>query len=164
MSYSVGGHFEPHVDFFNSIHGDQLYPQGDRLSTMIFYLNDVTAGGATVFPHLNISIPPQAGLQKDLKNHKNHPYLQGLPCFGTICMIMVSVIQEHFMQGVLSSRVTRILPISGSFMKDKIKCAMFSVIKKYLMSIELSTPNPRCVSVGSRLSFLLCLVLLIYIY
>ena len=79
-------------------------------------------------------------------------------------MIMVSVIQEHFMRGVLSSRVTRILPISGSFMKDKIKCAMFSVIKKYLLSIELSTPNPRCVSVGSRLSFLLCLVLLIYIY
>ena len=79
-------------------------------------------------------------------------------------MIMVSVIQEHFMQGVLSSRVTRILPISGSFMKDKIKFAMFSVIKKYLLSIELSTPNPRYVSVGSRLSFLWCLVLLIYIY
>ena len=138
VSYSVGGHFEPHVDFFNSIHGDQLYPQGDRLSTMIFYLNDVTAGGATVFPHLNISIPPQAGLQQDLRNLRDHPHFQVLPCFGTIYMIMVSVIQEHFMRGVLSSRVTRILPISGSFMKDKIKFAMFSVIKKCLSFIVKS--------------------------
>ena len=33
----------------------------DRLSTMLFYLNEVEAGGATVFPLLNISVPPVAG-------------------------------------------------------------------------------------------------------
>ena len=33
----------------------------DRLSTMLFYLNEVEAGGSTVFPLLNISVPPVAG-------------------------------------------------------------------------------------------------------
>ena len=26
VSYSIGGHFEPHVDYFNSIHGEHVGP------------------------------------------------------------------------------------------------------------------------------------------
>ena len=62
VSYSIGGHYEPHVDYFNSIHAADDEMVTDRLSTMLFYLNDVAAGGATVFPLLNISVPPVAGL------------------------------------------------------------------------------------------------------
>ena len=65
VSYSIGGHYEPHVDYFNSIHADgdedNVNTPNDRLSTMLFYLNEVEAGGATVFPLLNISVPPVAG-------------------------------------------------------------------------------------------------------
>lgn len=58
VSYGVGGHYEPHVDYF----GESLaQASGDRLATLLFYLNDVQAGGATVFPTLGLAIPPTKG-------------------------------------------------------------------------------------------------------
>ncbi|KAG1670791.1 Prolyl 4-hydroxylase subunit alpha-1 [Nymphon striatum] len=37
------------------------FPGGDRLATMLFYLNDVKAGGYTVFPVLKIGVQPKKG-------------------------------------------------------------------------------------------------------
>ena len=61
VSYSIGGHYEPHVDYFNTYQHDQPMIDQDRMATFLFYLNDVKAGGATVFPLLGLSVPPRAG-------------------------------------------------------------------------------------------------------
>ncbi|XP_043205394.1 prolyl 4-hydroxylase subunit alpha-2-like [Amphibalanus amphitrite] len=61
VNYGVGGHYEPHVDFYGSYEiGDFSYPR-DRLATFLFYLNSVGAGGATVFPLLGVAAPPVPG-------------------------------------------------------------------------------------------------------
>ena len=66
VSYGIGGHYEPHVDYFNINNGSSGIPMfssadGDRVATLLYYLNDVTAGGATVFPRLGLTIKPTKG-------------------------------------------------------------------------------------------------------
>ena len=61
VSYGIGGHYEPHVDYFHS-QSFSLEPDfADRMATLLFYLNNVKAGGATVFPYLGISVSAVAG-------------------------------------------------------------------------------------------------------
>jgi prolyl 4-hydroxylase len=54
--------FNPHHDY---IYGDEwkehIEKYGNRIATMIIYLNDVEGGGETVFPRINLSIRPKAG-------------------------------------------------------------------------------------------------------
>ncbi|KAH8312834.1 hypothetical protein KR044_013154 [Drosophila immigrans] len=59
-NYGVGGHYEPHWDFFRDT---RHYPaeEGNRIATAIFYLSDVEQGGATAFPFLNFAVRPQLG-------------------------------------------------------------------------------------------------------
>ncbi|EDV53063.1 prolyl 4-hydroxylase subunit alpha-1 [Drosophila erecta] len=58
-NYGVGGQYEPHPDYF----GVNLPVEfkGDRISTSMFYLSDVEQGGYTVFPKLNVFLPPVSG-------------------------------------------------------------------------------------------------------
>ncbi|ELU10773.1 hypothetical protein CAPTEDRAFT_174752 [Capitella teleta] len=63
LNYGIGGQYEPHVDYFAGNHSHSSLPEhvrasGNRLATFMFYLNDVHAGGATVFPKLKVGIPP----------------------------------------------------------------------------------------------------------
>lgn len=60
-NYGVGGHYAWHYDslYYNAVDLD-YYPD-DRIATWMFYLNDVKEGGNTVFPRLNISLPPRKG-------------------------------------------------------------------------------------------------------
>ena len=41
--------------------GADSYRTGDRMSTLMFYLSSVQAGGLTVFPRLGVSSSPQPG-------------------------------------------------------------------------------------------------------
>nr|XP_045593803.1 prolyl 4-hydroxylase subunit alpha-2-like [Procambarus clarkii] len=63
LNYGIGGHYDAHVDFFDLQNKsmDKTPHQGDRLATMLFYLNEVEAGGSTVFPMLGLEVPPTAG-------------------------------------------------------------------------------------------------------
>ncbi len=63
--YMPGQEFQGHYDYFNTL--APYWPNesrrgGQRCWTAMAYLNDVAEGGATDFPMLGISIPPQAGL------------------------------------------------------------------------------------------------------
>ncbi|TDG38487.1 hypothetical protein AWZ03_015091, partial [Drosophila navojoa] len=58
LKYDFGGHYVLHEDYFN--YTDEEYAD-DRFATFIIYLNDVTRGGATVFPHVEIAVHPERG-------------------------------------------------------------------------------------------------------
>ncbi|OWA51228.1 Prolyl 4-hydroxylase subunit alpha-2 [Hypsibius exemplaris] len=64
-NYGVGGLYLPHLDYLNDVHksGTHLITPdlGDRIATFMVYLSDVEAGGATVFPHLNLTLYPEKG-------------------------------------------------------------------------------------------------------
>jgi prolyl 4-hydroxylase len=64
LHYGVGGEYEPHYDYFvPDAHGEALQLQrgGQRIATLVMYLNDVPAGGATLFPKVGIETKPRRG-------------------------------------------------------------------------------------------------------
>ncbi|KAK3875919.1 hypothetical protein Pcinc_019237 [Petrolisthes cinctipes] len=62
-NYGLGGHYEPHFDYAQREEKDafKILGTGNRIATFLFYMSDVEAGGATVFPHLNIALWPKKG-------------------------------------------------------------------------------------------------------
>ncbi|XP_060073648.1 prolyl 4-hydroxylase subunit alpha-1-like [Ylistrum balloti] len=65
VNYGLGGHYSRHYDDIycrteTAMHHGN-YTRNERIATWIFYLNDVEAGGATVFPLLKIRIVPIKG-------------------------------------------------------------------------------------------------------
>ena len=71
--YGIGGYYDVHQDplfvykdpnfIAKSIEstGPSSYNTGDRMSTLMFYLSDVTKGGYTAFPRLGVFSPPVKG-------------------------------------------------------------------------------------------------------
>ncbi|XP_033220557.1 prolyl 4-hydroxylase subunit alpha-1-like isoform X2 [Belonocnema kinseyi] len=64
--YEIGGHYLPHYDFIEKEYLDSVtYFQrrgiGNRIATVLFYLNDVPKGGGTAFPNLDLSVWPKKG-------------------------------------------------------------------------------------------------------
>jgi prolyl 4-hydroxylase len=64
LRYGVGGEYRPHFDYFppdetgSSLH---LSKGGQRVSTLIVYLSDVTQAGETIFPKIGLSVVPRKG-------------------------------------------------------------------------------------------------------
>lgn len=64
MHYKVGAEYKPHFDFFDpekTGNKKVLSSGGQRVGTMIMYLNNVEAGGSTVFPEIGLDILPKKG-------------------------------------------------------------------------------------------------------
>jgi prolyl 4-hydroxylase len=64
LRYPVGAESAPHFDFLppiNDANRASIRRSGQRLATLIVYLNNVEAGGETVFPTLGLSVIPQQG-------------------------------------------------------------------------------------------------------
>jgi prolyl 4-hydroxylase len=70
VHYRQGQQYGLHHDYFTLKHPQFLGNIGERVATILVYLNDVSAenGGATVFPHYNISIQPQQGMASYWRN------------------------------------------------------------------------------------------------
>jgi len=62
-NYGIGGHYEPHFDFARREEKNAFASlgTGNRIATLLIYDSDVEQGGATVFPHLGISLWPKKG-------------------------------------------------------------------------------------------------------
>ncbi|XP_050032373.2 prolyl 4-hydroxylase subunit alpha-2-like isoform X1 [Dermacentor andersoni] len=68
-SYGPGGHYEAHADYLMGGLTEEEIEQleeddkesGDRIATFMFYLSDVSLGGATVFPYAKAAVPPRMG-------------------------------------------------------------------------------------------------------
>ncbi|XP_033755817.1 prolyl 4-hydroxylase subunit alpha-2-like [Pecten maximus] len=61
VNYGLGGHYLRHydaLDLQNMKNLNRDYTYRNRIATWMFYLSSVEAGGATVFPLLNVKIPP----------------------------------------------------------------------------------------------------------
>lgn len=64
LHYQSGGEYKPHYDYFppqDSGSATHLARGGQRMSTLIMYLNDVQAGGETIFPNTGLSVTPRRG-------------------------------------------------------------------------------------------------------
>ncbi|PLQ01282.1 2OG-Fe(II) oxygenase [Cupriavidus pauculus] len=64
LNYKPGGEYQPHFDFFNPQRpgeARQLRVGGQRVATLVIYLNSPPAGGATAFPKLGLEVAPVKG-------------------------------------------------------------------------------------------------------
>jgi prolyl 4-hydroxylase len=64
LHYDPGGRYLPHFDFLvpsNPAASESIARSGQRISTLIVYLNDVIEGGETVFPEAGLSVVPRRG-------------------------------------------------------------------------------------------------------
>jgi prolyl 4-hydroxylase len=64
LCYPTGAETKPHFDFLqpsNDANRASIARSGQRVSTLIAYLNDVEHGGETVFPKLGLSVLPHRG-------------------------------------------------------------------------------------------------------
>ena len=64
LHYTYAQEYQPHFDFFepqNEEEAKMLQEPGNRVETLIFYLNDPEEGGATYFPQIKLSIHPKKG-------------------------------------------------------------------------------------------------------
>ena len=64
LFYAKGDEYRPHLDYYDPrAPGSRigLEQGGQRVATFLVYLNEVEAGGETLFPDAGISVPPVAG-------------------------------------------------------------------------------------------------------
>ncbi|GMV60740.1 2-oxoglutarate-dependent dioxygenase [Betaproteobacteria bacterium PRO7] len=64
LHYKPGAEYKPHFDFFDPAYpGNEkvLAMGGQRIATLVMYLNDVVAGGSTVFPEVGLDVLPRRG-------------------------------------------------------------------------------------------------------
>lgn len=64
LRYGPGGHTAPHFDFLipsNSANLASINRSGQRVATLMVYLNDVPRGGETVFPQAGLCVCPRGG-------------------------------------------------------------------------------------------------------
>ncbi|KAH8369065.1 hypothetical protein KR009_000464, partial [Drosophila setifemur] len=61
LKYGFGAHYSPHYDFLN-MSLERMKTDGDRIATVLFYLNDPPHGGATAFNALDIKVAPERGM------------------------------------------------------------------------------------------------------
>lgn len=64
LHYGPGAEYKPHYDYFDPAEAgtaSMLRRGGQRVATLVMYLNTPRAGGATVFPCLGLTVSPQRG-------------------------------------------------------------------------------------------------------
>lgn len=64
LRYPPGAQYRPHYDYFDPAHSgtaELLKRGGQRVATLIMYLHEPEAGGATVFPDIDLSIAAKRG-------------------------------------------------------------------------------------------------------
>lgn len=64
LHYLPGAEYRPHFDYFRENEtgsATHLNSGGQRIATLVMYLNDVENGGETFFPEANLSVTPKKG-------------------------------------------------------------------------------------------------------
>jgi prolyl 4-hydroxylase len=85
LNYKMGGEYKPHFDYFPVADpGSQVHLKngGQRVSTMVIYLNDVDEGGETIFPELGMAISPKKGAAVYFEYCNSHSQTDPLTLHG----------------------------------------------------------------------------------
>jgi len=104
LRYKPGGEYRPHFDYFppnqtgSKVH---LRRGGQRVATLIVYLNDVEAGGETIFPDIGMSVVARRGSAVYFRFMNGSRQLDpltlhgGSPVLGGEKWIMTKWLREH---------------------------------------------------------------------
>jgi prolyl 4-hydroxylase len=75
LRYRPGAEYKPHHDYFDPIHPGTptiLSRGGQRVGTLVMYLNTPTKGGATTFPDVGLEVAPAKGNAVFFSYHMPH--------------------------------------------------------------------------------------------
>jgi prolyl 4-hydroxylase len=76
LRYRPGAEYRPHYDYFDPSHAGTpriLQRGGQRVATLVLYLNTPTAGGATTFPDIGLEVAPVRGNAVFFSYDRPHP-------------------------------------------------------------------------------------------
>lgn len=81
LRYRPGAEYQPHYDYFDPGHVSTpgiLKRGGQRVATLVLYLNTPTAGGSTIFPDIGLDVAPVKGNAVFFSYDRPHPSTQTL--------------------------------------------------------------------------------------
>ena len=76
LRYGPGAEYKPHYDYFDPAEpgtASILQRGGQRVATLVMYLNEPEAGGATVFPDAALAVVPKCGNAVFFNYSQPHP-------------------------------------------------------------------------------------------
>jgi len=76
LHYAPGAEYKPHYDYFDPSRPGSLTALrygGQRVGTLLMYLNTPTAGGGTVFPDIGLEVAPLKGNAVFFSYERAHP-------------------------------------------------------------------------------------------
>ncbi|RDS81467.1 2OG-Fe(II) oxygenase [Dyella psychrodurans] len=85
LHYGTGGEYKPHFDYFPPEEPGshvQMTIGGQRVSTMVMYLNEVEEGGTTIFPEIGLEVVPKKGSAVYFEYTNSHNQLDRLTLHG----------------------------------------------------------------------------------
>ena len=101
VRYEKGQEYKAHHDYFcKKTMANEFVRGGDRLFSLLFFLNDDIEGGGTIFTHLNMEIRPKKGrliLWKNLIDGKQNQDSMhaGMPVVSGVKYVAVKWIREE---------------------------------------------------------------------
>lgn len=81
LRYRPGAEYQPHYDYFEPGHVSTpaiLARGGQRVATLVMYLNTPEAGGSTIFPDIGLDVAPVKGNAVFFSYDRPHPSTQTL--------------------------------------------------------------------------------------
>jgi prolyl 4-hydroxylase len=81
LHYKPGAEYKPHYDYFDPVHPGSatiLQRGGQRVATLIMYLNSPKKGGATTFPDVGLEVGPIKGNAVYFSYDRAHPVTRSL--------------------------------------------------------------------------------------
>ncbi len=81
LRYGPGAEYKPHYDYFDPAQAGTasiLKRGGQRVASLICYLNTPPKGGATVFPDINLEVAPVKGNAVFFSYNRAHPMTRSL--------------------------------------------------------------------------------------
>ncbi|QHI98057.1 2-oxoglutarate-dependent dioxygenase [Xylophilus rhododendri] len=76
LRYPPGAEYKPHYDYFDPAEPGTpsiLKRGGQRVATLVIYLNEPARGGGTVFPDINLTVAPKRGNAVFFSYDRPHP-------------------------------------------------------------------------------------------